>query len=243
MIELQGVSKTYGSIQALQRTDLHFRSSETSVLIGPSGCGKSTLLRLLVGLVEPSSGRVLFDGEPLSPANRRAARRRVGYVIQSGGLFPHLSAAANVSLQARRLGWTKSRIRERLSALQDLVHLPPELMARFPKELSGGERQRVALMRALMIEPEVLLLDEPLGALDPLVRAELQSELMGIFQQLSAAVVIVTHDIAEAVHFGDRIILMHQGRVVQDGPWETLRDSPAAPFVSDFINALKPRPL
>lgn len=243
MIELRDVSKRYGQTQALHPTNLSFRPRQTCALLGPSGCGKSTLLRLLVGLVEPSEGMVVFDGQALSAENIQQIRRRIGYVIQRGGLFPHLTASQNVSLLARHLRWSEGESRARVAELAELTRLPESRMRRYPKELSGGERQRVALMRALMLEPEALLLDEPLGALDPLVRAELQDELAAIFERISATVIIVTHDVSEAARLGQRIVLMRSGRVEQDGSWQELRDAPANEFVSNFLNALRPRPL
>ncbi len=237
MIELEGISKKYGATVALRRTDLVFRRGENSVMMGPSGCGKSTLLRLLLGLIAPTTGRVLFDGEQLSPGNLQAVRRRVGYVIQGGGLFPHLTARRNVTLLARHLGWEKERREERLARLCALVRLPVSLMDRYPGELSGGQRQRVALMRALMLEPEALLLDEPLGALDPIVQRDLKEQLGDIFAELAITVVIVTHNMSVTAHFADRVILVNEGSVVQAGTLDELVRAPADPFVVEFINA------
>ena len=166
-----------------------------------------------------------------------AVRRRTGYVIQDGGLFPHLSAADNAALLARHLGWSAARRRERLDELAALVRLPGDVLARTPRELSGGQRQRVSLMRALMLDPEALLLDEPLGALDPMVRAELQDDLRAIFAELAKTVVLVTHDLAEAAFFADTVVLMRDGAVVQAGPPGDLEARPADPFVTQFIGA------
>lgn len=237
MITLNGVSKTYGDATALHPTDLTMEPGRTTVLIGPSGCGKSTILRLIVGLVEPTGGIVTVEGKTVAPADYLTLRRGMGYVIQDGGLFPHLTAGENVALMARRLGRPASEIQARLGELCDLTHFPADGLARYPVELSGGQRQRVSLMRALMPQPRVLLLDEPLGALDPMVRAALQTDLKAIFQRLEQTVVLVTHDMAEAGYLGDRIVLMDAGRVVQEGTLDDLRDRPAAPFVRDFLNA------
>jgi osmoprotectant transport system ATP-binding protein len=236
-LELRAVSKRFGKTAALRTTDLDVLSGKTTVLLGPSGCGKSTLLRLMIGLARPDSGRVVFDGRELTPANLLTVRRRMGYVIQEGGLFPHLTARKNAALMARYLGWTWQRIDERLAELAGLVRLPAERLDAFPAQLSGGQRQRVSLMRALMLDPELLLLDEPLGALDPLVRADLQTDLRHVFRSLGKTVVLVTHDLAEARHFGDRIVLLRDGAIVQQDTFDGLLHRPADPFVSRFINA------
>jgi osmoprotectant transport system ATP-binding protein len=237
MIELREVSKSYAGTTVLAALDLSIAPGSTTVLIGPSGCGKSTLLRLMIGLIRPDTGSVTVDGIKLSPQTVLEARHRLGYVIQDGGLFPHLTARNNVILMARYLGWDPDKIEERLAELADVTRFPPEGLDRFPAQLSGGQRQRVSLMRALMLEPKVLLLDEPLVALDPIVRAELQTDLRAIFRSLEKTVVIVTHDLAEAGWFGDEIILMRDGKVVQRGPLESLIDEPADPFVTQFVSA------
>jgi osmoprotectant transport system ATP-binding protein len=221
----------------LHPTTLSIDRGQTTILIGPSGCGKSTLLRLIIRLIEPDSGLIEFDGEPITPDNINAIRRRVGYVIQEGGLFPHLTARANVFLMARHVGKSREEMQRRLLELCDLTRFSNNLLPRYPVELSGGQRQRVSLMRALMLSPELLLLDEPLGALDPLVRASLQNDLKEIFTRLQQTVLFVTHDLAEAIYFGDQIVLMNEGRIVQKGPVTDLRDNPANPFVLEFINA------
>jgi osmoprotectant transport system ATP-binding protein len=207
------------------------------VLIGPSGCGKSTLLRIIIGLIEPDQGQVLIGGEQLTPANVMELRRKMGYVIQDGGLFPHLSAVDNVGLLARYLGWSKPEIRQRAAELAELTRLPSGALDKYPAQLSGGQRQRLGIMRALMLDPEVILLDEPMGALDPLVRFDLQEDLRKIFQSLGKTVVMVTHDMGEAGFFGDRVLLLGAGRIVQDGTLEELIDAPADEFVERFITA------
>jgi osmoprotectant transport system ATP-binding protein len=237
MLVLSQVSKRYGDILALAPTDLQVPAGETLALIGPSGCGKSTLLRLIVGLNQPDSGSITLEGTALTPANIIQARQRMGYVIQEGGLFPHLTARDNVSVMARHLHRDNDWIDSRIAELAELMRLSQELISRFPAELSGGQRQRISLMRALMLDPELLLLDEPLGALDPMIRYELQQELKTIFGQLGKTVVMVTHDIAEAAYFGDILVLMRDGHIVQTGTFKALAQTPAEPFVEQFITA------
>ena len=242
MIEFRGVCKSYGGDVALRPMDLHVDPGRTTVLIGPSGCGKSTILRLMAGLVRADSGVVLFRGFELTAASIMQFRRFMGYVIQEGGLFAHLTAGGNVTLMARYLRWPRARIEKRLRELADLARLPPSMLQRYPAELSGGQRQRVSLMRALMLDPDLLLLDEPLGALDPMVRHDLQEDLKRVFAALNKTVVLVTHDIAEAAFFGDTIVLLREGSIVQRGTLRALLDRPADEFVSQFINAQRSPP-
>jgi osmoprotectant transport system ATP-binding protein len=237
LVQLIGVGKSYGSATALEPLDLSFERGETTVLIGPSGCGKSTLLRLIIRLLEPDTGRIELNGATISPENIAELRHRIGYVIQDGGLFPHLTARDNVLLMARHLQKSEDESTARLQELCALTRFPLDALQRYPGELSGGQRQRVSLMRALALSPELLLLDEPLGALDPLVRAALQKDLREIFQRLQQTAILVTHDLAEAAFLGDHIVLMNEGRVVQQGTLADLRDRPANTFVTDFINA------
>ena len=233
LVKLVDVTKRYADATALHATNLSVERGKTTVLIGPSGCGKSTLLRL----IEPDSGAVEFNGEVITSDIIGNLRRRIGYVIQEGGLFPHLTARANVLLMARHIGKSEDEMQNRLVELCELARFSVNLLSRYPVELSGGQRQRVGLMRALMLSPELLLLDEPLGALDPLVRASLQKDLKEIFARLQQTVLFVTHDLAEAIYFGDEVVLMNEGRVVQKGSVVDLRERPADPFVSEFINA------
>jgi osmoprotectant transport system ATP-binding protein len=237
MIELRRVSKSYHGRVILPPLDLTFPSGKTTVLIGPSGCGKSTILRTIIGLVVPDEGTVLIGGKLLTPETAEAVRRGLGYVIQDGGLFPHLTARGNAALLARHLGWDEPRIAARIDELAELTRFPSDGLDRHPGQLSGGQRQRVGLIRALMLDPDVILLDEPLGALDPMVRAELQADLRGIFRSLNKTVVMVTHDLAEAGWFGDEIILLRAGQVMQRGPLDALIESPADPFVTQFVRA------
>ena len=237
LVQLVDVSKRYADAPALPPTSFSIERGKTTVLIGPSGCGKSTLLRLVIRLIEPDSGAITFDGAPMTRENIEMLRRRIGYVIQEGGLFPHLTARANILLLPRHLGKSEDELRPRLSELCALTRFPETLLPRYPVELSGGQRQRVSLMRALMLSPELLLLDEPLGALDPLVRAGLQKDLKEIFARLQQTALLVTHDLAEAAYLGDEIVLMNEGRIVQRGSIVDFRERPANEFVSEFINA------
>lgn len=236
-IDIDGVSKTFGPTVALRGIDLGLPRARTTVLIGPSGCGKSTLLRTIIGLVTPDEGVVRVEGEPLTRASVSRLRDRMGYVIQEGGLFPHLTAQNNVRLAARLRGWSERAMSERLHELAGLVRLPSEALLRYPLELSGGQRQRVSLMRALMRDPDILLLDEPLGALDPMIRSELQRELRAIFRDLGKTVVLVTHDLEEAGYFGDELVLLKDGGLAQRGSFETLVNEPQSDFVRAFVSA------
>jgi osmoprotectant transport system ATP-binding protein len=233
MLELRGVSKLYGKMQAVHAIDLRIAPRRTTVLLGQSGSGKSTLLRLMLGLLRPDAGTISFDDEPVRPEQRQ----RMGYVVQDGGLFPHLTARGNVGLMARHLGWDVDRIDKRLRELAELTQFPREGLDRYPVQLSGGQRQRVGLMRALMLDPDVLLLDEPLGALDPIIRSDLQADLRRIFQSLGKTVVLVTHDLGEAAFLGDHLVLLRDGRIVQQGAVSDLVEAPADPFVTRFVNA------
>ena len=237
MLEFRGVCKHYAASRALNGVSLQITGACTTVLIGPSGCGKSTLLRLVVGLIRPDAGEILLDGRPLADADMLRVRQRIGYVIQEGGLFPHLTAADNVTLMAQYLGWDAHRCRQRIAELAELVHLEAALLDRYPSELSGGQRQRVSIMRALMLDPDLLLLDEPLGALDPMIRFELQKDLRSIFSNLGKTVLLVTHDMGEAGYLGDTLVLMREGRIVQTGTPRELVHAPADPFVEQFITA------
>jgi osmoprotectant transport system ATP-binding protein len=237
MIELKGVSKSYGGQLVLSTLDLAIAAGRTTVLIGPSGCGKSTLLRLMIGLVRPDTGTITIEGEELTPQTVLEVRRGLGYVTQDGGLFPHLTARRNVDLIARYLRWDRRRIDDRVAELAELTQFPPDGLDRFPAQLSGGQKQRASMMRALMLDPRVILLDEPMGALDPMVRAELQSDLRTIFRSLEKTVIMVTHDLAEAAWFGDEILLMRDGRIIQRGTLRQLVEEPADAFVTRFVSA------
>lgn len=237
MIHLHQVSKTFGSASALQSTDLEIPSHKTTVLLGPSGSGKSTILRIISGLIEPTTGWVEINGEKLTRETLPRIRHQMGYVIQSGDLFPHLTARQNIVLVAQELGLPRDEMTGRLEELCTLTKVPPALLDRFPVELSGGEQRRVSLMRALMLKPDILLLDEPMGALDPMVRAGLIADLKSLFERLNTTVVLVTHDLVEAKRLGNYIVLLKSGRIVQQGSFAEFSMSPAEPFVCEFFNA------
>jgi osmoprotectant transport system ATP-binding protein len=239
-IEVDGVVKRFGDSTALDVPRLSVGARVTLAVVGPSGCGKSTLLRLVVGLLSPDRGTIRVAGAAMGPGTRAGLLARIGYVIQEGGLFPHLTASANVTLAAEDRGWPRERREARLAELLELTQMPRELLARYPAELSGGQRQRVALMRALMLDPEVVLLDEPLAALDPMIRADLQRDLRAVFERLHKTVLFVTHDIGEAATIGHEIALMRAGRVVQRGTFRDLIERPADPFVTAFLTAQRP---
>ncbi len=236
-IQLFHIYKSYKDFKALSDINLNIEKGKTTVLIGPSGCGKSTLIRIIIGLIEKSSGEVIIDNQEITLVNIFEIRRKIGYVIQDGGLFPHLTAKKNVSLLAEYIRWSKEKIGNRIEELSKLTKFPVDGLNRFPAELSGGQKQRVSLMRALMLDPQILLLDEPLGALDPLIRYELQEDLKRIFQELKKTVVLVTHDLSEAGFFGDKIVLMLDGKIIQIGGLKDLIKKPANEFVTKFITA------
>ncbi len=236
-IRLENISKVFDSISVIKNFTLDINDGKTTVLIGPSGCGKSTLIRIITGLVEAENGKVLIDNSELNESNYLQLRRNIGYVIQEGGLFPHMTAFQNVSIVAEYLHWGKDKINTRVKELSSLTKFPLDGLKRFPAELSGGQKQRVSLMRALMLDPKFLLFDEPLAALDPLIRYDLQEDLKNIFQNLNKTVLLVTHDITEAVFFGDLIVLMKDGEIVQKGKINEFLNSPEDSFVSKFIKA------
>ena len=242
MIVLREVTRRFGGRPALDAVSLAVAPGTTHILLGGSGSGKSTLLRVVLGLLAPDSGEVAVDGVPVGPATRAEIHRRIGYVVQEGALYPHLSAARNVGLPARARGWPAAAIEARVAALARLVDLERPLLERYPAELSGGQRQRVSLMRALVLDPPVLLLDEPLGALDPITRAELQAQLARMFRELGKTVLLVTHDVREAFVLGTTITLLDAGRVVQQGTFADLARRPATPLVTEFLGAQAPPP-
>ena len=239
MITIKNLKKTYNKF-TLSIELIQFEEARTTVMIGPSGCGKSTLLRLIAYLIKPDAGKIVIDGIELDAASSRQAKKKMGYVIQEGGLFPHMTAEENVVLVARRIGWDVQKMARRLHELCEITSISPDLLNRFPLELSGGQRQRISLMRALMLDPPILLMDEPLGALDPIVRVKLQSDLKKIFQRLKKTVLFVTHDVSEAAYFGDEIVLISNGSVVQKGTISDLLKTPKNAFVTSFIRAQRP---
>ena len=237
MIELESISKSFGSSDVLKNITLTFEDFSTTVIIGPSGCGKSTMIRLINGLIKPDTGNIYLHSSRITTENIYDIRHQIGYVIQEGGLFPHLTARENISILADYLKRDSTKTEERIEYLCELTKFPGDLINRYPIQLSGGQRQRVSLMRALMMDPQTLLLDEPLGSLDPITRADLQKDLKTIFEQLKKTVVLVTHDIGEAQYFGRKLILMKNGEIVQEGSFDELVNFPSSGFVSEFINA------
>jgi osmoprotectant transport system ATP-binding protein len=240
MIRLENVSKTFpgATRPAVDQLDLEVPNGTTCVLIGPSGCGKTTTMRIVNRLIEPTSGRIIVEGQDVTRADAVELRRRIGYVIQQVGLFPHMTIAENVATVPKLLGWPPARVTQRVAEMLSLVGLEPDhFLERHPRHLSGGQRQRVGVARALAADPPVLLMDEPFGAVDPIVRAVLQAELLGILRRLAKTVIFVTHDIDEAVRMGDLIAIMKDGKLVQCDPPERLLSAPRDAFVADFVGA------
>jgi osmoprotectant transport system ATP-binding protein len=239
-IRLEGVSKVYpdGTV-AVHELDLTFAAGELTVLVGPSGCGKTTTMKMINRIIEPSTGRILLGSDDVTRVDPVQLRRRIGYVIQSVGLFPHQTVRRNVATVPRLLGWDKTRTRDRVEELLELVGLDPETFGdRYPHQLSGGQRQRAGVARALAADPAVLLMDEPFSAVDPIVRERLQSEFLRLQETVRKTIVFVTHDIEEAVRLGDRIAVMSSGGTVEQfAPPAELLGAPATPFVADFVGA------
>jgi osmoprotectant transport system ATP-binding protein len=238
MIRLDAVTKRFPGAQApaVDRLSLEVPEGELTVLVGPSGCGKTTTLKMINRIVEPTEGRIEVDGRDIMAVDPHRLRLDIGYVIQQVGLFPHKTIAANIATVPRLLGWDKGRIRERVAELIELMSLDAGMLERYPPELSGGQRQRVGVARALAADPPVLLMDEPYGAVDPLVRGRLQDQLLDLQRDLHKTIVFVTHDIDEAIKLGDRIAILNVGGILEqyDTPEAILRD-PANDFVASFL--------
>src|SRR5215471_7416348 len=238
MIRLDAVSKRYGKgPPAVNELSLDIRTGEVCVLVGPSGCGKTTTLKMINRLIEPTSGRIYLDGDEVTHANPVELRRRIGYVIQQVGLFPHLTIGANIGTVPRLLGWKRDRIAARVDELLHLVGLDPaDYRDRYPAQLSGGQRQRIGVARALAADPPVLLMDEPFGAIDPVTRARLQDEFLRLQAEVEKTVVFVTHDIEEAVKMGDRIAILDVGGVLEQyAPPAEILGRPASAMVREFV--------
>ena len=236
MIKLEYVTKKYGETVAVNGLSLEVNKGEVCVLIGPSGCGKTTTLRMINRLIEPTAGRILVNGKDSGQIKPEQLRRSIGYAIQSVGLFPHLTVAANIATVPELLHWNKSRIARRVEELLALVGLSPaEYAGKYPNQLSGGEAQRIGVARALAADPPILLMDEPFGAVDPLTRERLQAQFVAIQQSLKKTVILVTHDLDEAIRLADRIAIMAAGKLVQYDTPETILSKPANKFVHDFV--------
>ena len=227
VLELVNVGRTFGNTRVLENTSVRFHPGAVSALVGASGCGKSTLLKLCNGLLRPDVGEVRVFGEPIDYGRLAALRRRIGYAVQGHGLFPHLRAGANISVGGELAGWTRREIDTRIDQLLELVQLDRELLKRFPHELSGGQQQRVGLARALLLRPELLLLDEPFAAIDPITRFEIHQQLLHALAEEPATVVLVTHDLREAMVLADRVLFMHAGAVYREQDVEELRSAHA----------------
>jgi osmoprotectant transport system ATP-binding protein len=242
MIRFENVSKSYGDGQAAVRDfNLEIPEGELAVLIGPSGCGKSTTLALVNRLIEPSGGAILVDSREIATLDPVALRRRIGFVFQSIGLFPHLTVAENIAITPRLLGWPPAEVAVRVRELLELVRLPASYAERLPRQLSGGEQQRVGLARGLAGRPGIMLMDEPFGALDPLVRDELGADYRAIHDRLGLTTILVTHDMTEALLFADTIAVMRKGEIVQRGTPRELLQAPADDFVRAMIESPRRR--
>ncbi|RDD70223.1 MULTISPECIES: ABC transporter ATP-binding protein [Paracoccus] len=236
MIEIEALTKTYGGRPVVDGVTARFARGTLTAIVGSSGSGKTTLLRMINRLVEPSAGRVLIDGKDVARIPEVSLRQGIGYVIQGYGLFPHWTAARNIGVVPTLLGWPRARIKARTQELLHMLQLDPaEIGPRYPHQLSGGQAQRIGVARALAARPEVLLMDEPFGALDPLIRRQAQRDLTRIRRQLGTTVVLVTHDMNEALYLGDAIAVMRDGRFEQFGPPEDIVRAPATPFVADLV--------
>ncbi|GAB3893943.1 ABC transporter ATP-binding protein [Spirosoma agri] len=236
MIELTNLTKRFATHTAVDNVSITVGKGETMVLLGTSGCGKTTTLKMINRLIEPTSGSIRVDGVDVRQQAGPDFRRRIGYVIQDGGLFPHYTVAEAIATVPKLLGWNETDSQQRTRELVGKLQLPESLLNRYPAELSGGQRQRVGLARALAARPPVVLMDEPFGALDPFTRRHVRRELFGLNELKETTVVLVTHDVSEALELADRIVLMDKGRIVQIGPPDELLNQPATDFVRDFLD-------
>jgi osmoprotectant transport system ATP-binding protein len=237
MIVVDKVAKRLGGQLVLKELSFEVAGGQTVALLGLSGSGKTTALKIVCGLHLPDSGEVRINGEVLKRENVSQLRQQMGYVIQDGGLFPHLTASGNLELVGREARLSPRALQERIMELAALVRIEPGILKRYPRELSGGQRQRIGIMRAMLLDPAILLLDEPMGALDPITRSELQQELKEIFQRLRKSVLLVTHDLHEAGFLADKILLLNSGLLEQAGSMEELVTGPATEFVRKFVSS------
>lgn len=236
MIEIDALTKTYDGTTVVDRVSLSIEQGDICVIVGTSGSGKTTLMRMINKLVTPTSGSIRIDGEDISTVPAYELRRRIGYAIQGHGLFPHRTVGQNVATVPKLLGWDKQKISARVDELLNLFQLDPaEFRDRPPNELSGGQQQRVGVARALAAEPNILLMDEPYGALDPVIRAKAQEDLLAIQRKFGTTIVLVTHDMEEAIHLGDKIAVMDKGKLLQFAKPEEIIANPATPFVAELI--------
>jgi len=238
LIRLENVTKQFGGAKAVDQVNLHIAPGEFLVLIGPSGCGKTTTMKMINRLIDPTAGRILIEGKDISTENPIQLRRQIGYVIQEIGLFPHMTIADNVALVPRLLKWPKEKIKRRVEELLEMVGLDAAtFMHKYPRQLSGGQRQRVGVARALAVDPPIMLMDEPFGALDPITREQMQDEFIKLQEQVKKTIVFVTHDMDEALKFADRVAIMDHGKIIQCDKPEVILRRPANKFVRDFVGA------
>ena len=236
-IRFEAVTKAYRDTTALSRFSFLFPEKAISAVVGRSGSGKSTLLQLINGLERPTEGHILAFGQPIDYANLVAYRRKFGYAVQGTGLFPHMTVLENISLPAKLARWPKAQTLARVAELMQMVELPEALQARYPYQLSGGQQQRVGLCRAMMLDPAIFLLDEPFGALDPITRTEIHKQLLRIQKQAPRTIILVTHDMREAIKLADTILILEHGALVQAGTKNEILARPATPFVEELIHS------
>ena len=239
-VAINKLSKQLGRHLALDRVSLAVPYGQTTAILGESGCGKTTLLRHINGLLQPDSGTIEVLGQPIDYSHLPVLRRRMGYAVQSVGLFPHLSVAHNIALVARLSGWSKQRIEARTRQLLALMELATELLERFPHELSGGQRQRVGICRAMMLQPELLLLDEPFSGIDPITRVRIHHEFLALLEAEPTTTVLVTHDVPEALRLATHLVIMRDGQVLQHGPVEDVAAQPVSADIASLFEDARP---
>lgn len=235
---MENVTKQFGKVKAVDRVNLRIAPGEFLVLIGPSGCGKTTTMKMINRLIDPSEGRILIEGKDISAEDPIQLRRQIGYVIQEIGLLPHMTIADNIALVPRLLKWPREKQKKRVEELLEMVGLDAAVFTnKYPRQLSGGQRQRIGVARALAVDPPIMLMDEPFGALDPITREQMQDEFIRLQEQVKKTIVFVTHDMDEALKFADRVAIMEHGKIVQCDTPETILRRPANEFVRDFVGS------